>query len=264
MPHWTEHLRRLRRQAGISQMELGLRLGVSQRHVSFVERGLSRPSRGLVLAWTDMLGAAPSVRDAILVGLHFAPAQSAAPAMLDPANTAALEALLQGHEPYPALVLDGLWNLRQMNRGGAWLLAMIGPETPPAGEVNVLDMLCAPDGLADRVLNLAENGPRFLRQLQHEAAMLPALQPRVEALEQMLRARLPAELLEREAAAQPGLAAGMTTHFQSRIGRLSFFWMFTTFGTPLDISAGSLRVEHMFPCDAATERHLREHAAMAG
>ncbi|MGD1858098.1 MAG: hypothetical protein ACFB2W_28000 [Leptolyngbyaceae cyanobacterium] len=43
------------------------------------------------------------------------------------------------------------------------------------------------------------------------------------------------------------------------LGELAFFSMFTTFGTPQDITLSSLRVEHLFAADAFTQAVLREH-----
>jgi len=43
---------------------------------------------------------------------------------------------------------------------------------------------------------------------------------------------------------------------------LSFFSAFTSFGTPLDITLASLKVEHLFPADEATRLALARAAVV--
>lgn len=138
-------LQRARRARRVSQLELSLRLGVSQRHVSFVESGRARPSRDLLTRWLGELDAPLALRNAALLQAGFAPA-------------------------YRATTLDD-------------------PEPPSA----------------------------------HLGPQAPVL----------------------------------TLRFATPFGNLAFFRMFTTFGTPQDITLASLRVEHMFAADEATEAVVR-------
>ena len=105
---------------------------------------------------------------------------------------AALQQLLKAHDPMPALVLDAHWNLLQLNRGGEWLAATLMPPEALAssGSPNLLDMLVHPMGMTRPLLNLREAGPAFLSQLRAEAALQPALAPKVEAFGALLRDRL--------------------------------------------------------------------------
>ena len=48
-------LRRWRRQRGVSQLDLALNAGTSQRHLSFLETGRARPSRYMVVALAGAL-----------------------------------------------------------------------------------------------------------------------------------------------------------------------------------------------------------------
>ena len=147
LPATLQQTRRARR---LSQLELSMRLGISQRHVSFVETGRARPSRPLLLAWLTALDAPLVVRNAALLQAGYAPAYSAAP-LGDPAlaqaNAALLE-LLRAHDPMPALVLDAHWNLLHANRGGQWLAATLMPgavEMLAGAPLNMLDMLVHPE-----------------------------------------------------------------------------------------------------------------------
>ncbi len=253
-------LQRARRARRVSQLELSLRLGVSQRHVSFVESGRARPSRDLLTRWLGELDAPLALRNAALLQAGFAPAYRAT-TLDDPELTqarAALQRLLMAHEPMPALVLDAHWNLLQLNRGGEWLAAtLMAPEARAGtgGPPNLLDMLVHPMGLTRQLLNLREVGPAFLAQLRAEAALQPALEPKLEAFDAMLHDRLEGGL---PPSTHPGTQAPvLTLRFATPFGNLAFFRMFTTFGTPQDITLASLRVEHMFAADEATEAVVR-------
>lgn len=260
----TATLQRARKARRISQLELALQLGVSQRHVSFVESGRARPSRELLLSWLQTLDTPLALSNEALMSAGYAPAYSEG--RLDDPSLAeaqhALEQLLDTHEPAPALVLDADWNVLRMNRGALWLAMTLMPTAASAlgqGPVNMLDLLTQPEGLASRVTNIDDVGPRFLAMLRHEAAAHPSLQPRVAAYEAYLVWRIG----ERAAAgsSQRPRAPVLTTRFASPHGELAFFSMFSTFGTPNDITLASLRVEHMFPADEATRAVLKQHIA---
>jgi hypothetical protein len=116
-------------------------------------------------------------------------------------------------------------------------------------------MLVHPMGMTRPLLNLREAGPAFLSQLRAEAALQPALAPKVEAFGALLRDRLDGRM---PPAAHPGPQAPvLTLRFATPFGELAFFRMFTTFGTPQDITLASLRVEHMFAADEATDAVVR-------
>jgi len=192
LPVTLKHARKARRW---SQLELSLRLGVSQRHVSFVESGRARPSRDLLAAWLRELGAPLGVHNEAMLQAGYAPLYGAAP-LDDPALAQAdhaLERLLRAHDPMPALVLDAHWNLVRLNRGGQWLAATLMPDAPPPADgrtINLLDLLAHPDGFTKRITNLHEVGPPFLAHLRHEAASHPALASKVEAVAARVRERL--------------------------------------------------------------------------
>jgi transcriptional regulator with XRE-family HTH domain len=259
-----EILRHARQATRLSQHTLSLRINVSQRHVSFVESGRARPSRQLLLTWLAELDAPLHVRNAALVTAGYAPVYSAAP-LTDPSLAAARRAigrLLEAHDPLPAFVLDPLWNLVSTNLGGRWLAATLVPwtaELTPETPVNLLDLLVHPEGLAARIVNLPAVGPELLAHLRADAAAHPALTPRVEAFAAMLTAR---GVDHRSVAAgQRPLAPVLTTHYATAFGELAFFSMFTTFGTPHDITLASLRVEHLFAADDFTRAVLTAQVA---
>jgi transcriptional regulator with XRE-family HTH domain len=248
-----------RRARRISQLELALQLGVSQRHVSFVESGRSRPSRELLHAWLLALDSPLALSNEALLSAGYAPVYSHG--RLDDPSLAeadqALAQLLNAHEPAPALVLDAEWNLVRMNRGAVWLATTLLPwaaDMIGQAPINMIDMMTHPQGLGQCVTNLDDVGPRLLAMLRQEVSAHRALAPRIQAYEAFLVSRLGAKGMA--AALLRPKAPVLTTRLTSPFGELAFFSMFTTFGTPNDITLSSLRVEHMFPADDATRAVL--------
>ena len=265
----TSTLQQLRKTRRLSQLELAFELGVSQRHVSFVESGRAQPSRRLLLAWLQVLAAPLAQRNEALLAAGYAPAFTAArlgEPLLAEADLA-LACLLEAHEPVPALVLDAEWNVLRMNRGALWLATTLVPwlqealDSEAKGDLNMLDLIAHPDGLARRMTNLEDVGPRFLTLLRHELVTTPRLLPRVQAYEALLRDALGAATAAPAERAHPP-APVLTSSFASPYGELAFFSMFTTFGTPTDITLASLRVEHLFPADSATRKVLESEVSL--
>ena len=249
-----ETLQTARKSKRLSQLELALRMGVSQRHVSFVESGRAQPSRELLLTWLHELQAPLALRNVALQQAGFAPVyrgSELSDAVLAPVREA-LGRLLQAHDPLPAMVMDAAWNVLQMNRGAQWMATTLMPwmaELPPGQPVSMLDAMLHPQGMTRHITNLEEVAPALLAHLRDDASVVPEILPRVEQLAQQMQARLG----KRALAPWPRqMAPVLTTRFATAYGELAFFSMFSTFGTPQDITLASLRVEHVFAADEAT------------
>ena len=257
-------LQQSRKVQRVSQLELALRMGVSQRHVSFVESGRAKPSRELLVAWLQALDVPLAQRNAAMLQAGYAPVysqQSLNDAPLLPANDAILH-LLHAHDPMPAYVVDALWNLVHVNAGGRWLAVTLMPwlaDLPEDAPLNMLDALCHPEGFVKHLTNLAEVGPALLAHLRDDASVQPSLAPKVEAFAALLRERLGAQSLHTGWPRQ--VAPVLTSRFATVHGELSFFSMYTTFGTPQDITLASLRIEHMFAADAQTKAVLAQQVS---
>lgn len=257
-------LKQARHARRLSQLELSLRVGVSQRHLSFVESGRAKPSRQLLMAWLQELEAPLALRNAAMLQAGYAPVFGAAP-LSDPSMAAAHSAvvqLLKSHDPMPAFVIDAHWNLLRFNQGGQWLAATLMPwitALPATSPLNMLDLLVHPQGFASQLLNLSEVGPVLLSHLRGEASLQPAIAAKVNAfadyLGQHTGVQNPAPHLPRHTFPM------LTSRFATDYGELTFFSMFTTFGTPQDITLESLRVEHMFAADAATATVLKREVS---
>jgi transcriptional regulator with XRE-family HTH domain len=254
-------LQNARKSKRLSQLELALRMGVSQRHVSFVESGRAHPSRELLLAWLRELQAPLALRNVALQQAGFAPVYRGSElgdAVLAPVREA-LGRLLAAHDPMPAMVMDAAWNVLQMNRGAQWMAVTLMPwiaQLPPDQPINLLDAMLHPEGMTRHMTNLAEVAPAMLAHLRDDASVAPELVPRVELLAAQIQQRLgkkPLDPWPRQ------MAPVLTTRFATAYGELAFFSMFSTFGTPQDITLASLRVEHVFAADEATRQVVMAH-----
>ena len=192
-------LQTARKSKRLSQLELALRMGVSQRHVSFVESGRAQPSRELLLSWLHELQAPLALRNVALQQAGFAPVyrgSELADAVLAPVRDA-LAQLLQAHDPMPAMVMDAAWNVLHMNRGAQWLATTLMPwlaDLPPGAPVNMIDAMLHPEGMTKHITNLEEVAPALLAHMRDDASVVPDILPRVEQLAQ--HRAVPASLAE--------------------------------------------------------------------
>jgi transcriptional regulator with XRE-family HTH domain len=256
MRRMTATLAALRKSRRVSQLELSLRTGVSQRHLSCIETGRSRAGRETLLALLDALGATLEERNQALLAAGYAPAHAEraldAPEMAP--VRAALAQLLDAHDPTPALVLDGEYNVVMANAGLARLLERLGlpAQAMLSQPLNLLRAVFAPEGLRALCVNEAELCGELWARAWREAEHLPRLRALLDDLRTTLRPWGAAE-----ASGLPVLALRL----RAADGQvLSFFSAFTSFGTPLDITLASLKVEHLFPADEATRAALADAA----
>lgn len=256
-PPVAEALRAARHQRGWSQLELSHRLGVSQRHVSFVEVGRSQASRALLGAWLDVLDVPLATRNLVLTQAGYAPAYGEAPLGTPEVAlvTDALHRLLQAHDPFPAVVLDADWDVVDSNRGFEWLVRTITGADPGSEPLNLIDLVAGSSGFLGRMVNLDEAAAAFLPQLRHEAATNPGLNDR---LGEVVAALAAAGVDPTRWAQQPQAVPVVPLRLASEHGVLAFFTMFTTLGAPQNITVASLRVEHLFPLDEHTQQVLAQ------
>ncbi|WP_305070652.1 helix-turn-helix transcriptional regulator [Myxococcus faecalis] len=254
-----ELLREWRQRRSLSQLDLACRAEVSARHVSFLETGRSTPSRDMLLHLAEELDVPLRERNTLLVAAGFAPVYSENE--LDgPRMTAAREAVelvLSGHEPYPALAVDRHWHLVTANRAVGVLLEGIPGELlqPP---VNVLRLSLHPDGLGRRILNLEQWRAHVLARLQRQVST--TADATLAALLDELRGMGPVP----SHASEPDYAGVVVPlRIMTPRGVLAFIGTTTVFGTPVDVTLAELAIESFFPADAATGEILRRAAAEA-
>lgn len=252
-------LREWRQRRRMSQLDLALEAEVSTRHLSFVESGRAQPSREMVLHLAERLEVPLRERNALLVAAGFAPVFRER-ALQDPALAAARRAIdlvLKGHEPYPALAIDRHWTMVAANAAATRLVAGVAPSLlqPP---VNVLRLSLHPEGIAPRIANLPEWRAHLLERLgrQLELSADPVL---ADLLNELQAYPGPGG---RRSIAPPGDLAGVVVPLQlvAEAGTLSLFSTTTVFGTPLDVTLSELALECFYPADAATADALRRLA----
>lgn len=265
-------LRDWRQRRHFSQLDLAVAAGVSARHLSFVETGRSRPSREMVLHLAEHLDVPLRHRNELLLAAGFAPSyrESSLDEERMQSARAAVDRVLAGHEPYPAVVVDRRWNLLSMNAAVAVLVDGVDPAllAPPA---NALRVALHPDGMAPRIANFGEWADHLLSRLRRQVVLTG---------DDELR-RLEEELDEYVGSAG-GAGAGSRAGSEARPGRggrdadiegpggvavplrlrtadreLSFLSTISTFGTAIDITLAELSIEAFFPADEATAAALQ-------
>lgn len=234
-----------------SQMDLALDVGVSTRHLSFVETGRARASRELLVDLCEHLDVPLRERNTLLLAAGFAPTYSESrldAAALDAVRDA-LEHLLAGHEPFPALVVDRCGDVVMANRAVGALLALLDPAllTPP---VNVYRLSLHPDGLAPHVRNLAEWAGHLLHRLERLTDLTG--DPRLVALRDELTGYAP------PAPTGPAGAAHvmLPLHLTLPAGDLRLYSTITHFGAAWDVTLDELSLESFVPADAETRAVL--------
>ncbi|MEU1184281.1 helix-turn-helix transcriptional regulator [Streptomyces sp. NPDC005820] len=235
--------RRTRRQ--VSQLELALRAGTTQRHVSFIESGRSVPGRNMVVRLAESLELPLRERNELLLAAGYAPVypeSSLDDPVLAPVRTA-IEHILRGHLPYPALVVDRRGDLIAANSAFGLLTEGAAPELLGPGR-NAYRLALHPAGLAPRIRNLAEWARHILARLDH----LPEL-----------RAELTGYVPESEPSAGL-LGFAVPLRLESSYGELSLMTTVTTFATAVDVTLAELKLEAFLPSDPATAAALAKAA----
>jgi transcriptional regulator with XRE-family HTH domain len=249
-------LREWRQRRRLSQLDLALEAEISTRHLSFLETGRSQPSRDMVLHLAEQLDVPLRDRNILLQAAGFAPVFPERQ-LDDPALVAARQAIdqvLAGHEPNPALAVDRHWTLIAANAATGRLMAGTDPALlqPP---VNVLRLSLHPQGLAPRTANLGEWREHILARLRRQ----------IDISGDPVLIRLLRELRDYPS---PGDAHGehdtgavaIPFRLITDDGVLTFFSTTTVFGTPVDITLSELAVEAFFPADQQTAETLRRMA----
>ena len=251
---WRQHRR-------YSQLALAYDAEISPKHLSFVESGRSQPSRDMVLRLAERLEVPLRERNKLLLAAGFAPVfKERTLEHPDLANVRrAIDLVLAGHQPYPALAIDRHWTLVAANNAVAPLLAGAAPALlqPP---VNVLRLSLHPEGLAPRIANLAQWRSHLFARLRQQIDFSadPALMDLLEELR-----KYPALSSGGEGNPSDDAATHMVVPLRlvTERGTLAFISTTMIFGTPVDVTSSELAIESFFPADAATAEALQ---AMGG
>lgn len=255
-------LRQWRERQRVTQQELALEAEISARHLSFVETGRSKPGRVMLLRVLKQLEVPFREQNRILLAAGHAPAYPER--SLDDPDLApvreALDVILSSHEPYPAVVVDRLWNMVTVN--SAMLALAQGFEVDPElldPPVNVIRLGLHPRGLGPLFINLGDWHAHWLRRLERqlaatgdkelaalidEVADYPVTEPTHDS---------PSEIAADE-------LLGPVRVRTPDGDELSFFGMFAGFDTPFEVTTSELAIELLFPADRTTAEALHERA----
>ncbi len=256
-----ELLRDWRQRRRMSQLLLAAEADISTRHLSFVESGRALPSREMVMHLAERLDVPLRARNMLLMAAGYAPLFRERP-LTDPQLTAAREAVelvLTGHEPYPALAIDRHWTIVAANRSLAPLVGAAS-EALLAPPVNALRLSLHPDGIASSIVNWHAWRTHVLARLQRQIDVsadetLAALRDELAAYPTPPGA---------EGAAEDSNATlnqiAIPLRLRTPLGVLSFFSTTTVFGTPVDVTLSELAIEAFFPADPQTAAALRAYA----
>ena len=252
--HAGDLIREWRQRRRLSQLDLAIAANVSSRHLSFVETGRSRPTSEMILHLAEHLDVPLRDRNALLLAGGFAPAYPerglAEPELHAVKN--ALKRVLDGHEPYPAAVVNRWWELVDANAGIALFTGGASPEllAPP---VNVLRLSLHPDGMAPRIANLPEWRAHLLARLHRQAEATG--DPRLFSLYSELEAYPGGQ---GDQGAQPPLPTDVVVPLRYRTAQaeLSFLSITAVIGTPMDVTVEELAIESFYPADPQTAKAL--------
>lgn len=252
-----EHLRDWRQRRRLSQLDLALDAEISTRHLSFVETGRAVPSREMVLHLAERLDVPLRERNRLLVAAGYAPMfpeRALDAPELEPARRA-MELVLAGHEPYPALAVDRHWNLVASNKALQALLTGV-PASLLEPPVNVLRLSLHPQGVAPRIENYHPWRAHLLERLRRQIAV-SGDEVLVRLLAELSAYPAPPEAGEPHARHDGADAIAVPFHLRTDAGVLSFISTITVFGTPVDVTLSELALESFFPANAETAAALQ-------
>lgn len=254
-------LKTWRQKRRLSQLDLALSSGVSQRHVSFLESGRANPSRSMILQLSETLDVPLRERNAWLTAAGFAPIFRTRP-LDDPQMSQVMNAvqmMLTNHEPFPAIALDRAWNIRMSNTPFEMMSTMLGGDLwqrVGGTQRNLMRLFFHPHGIRPLITNWTAIGPLIWHRAQREAEALGG-QEMKEVLAELSPYQDANTLW---AAADAALVPVMPFDIETNGLRISMFAVIATFGTAQDVTADELRIESLFPADAATEALFRAAA----
>jgi transcriptional regulator with XRE-family HTH domain len=246
---------------GMSQLDLSLEAGISQRQISFIESGRSAPGRETLLTLAQTLDVPLRERNALLLAAGYAPVYSEAPwdAQEMQRVIRAFERIVRQHEPFPAIVMDRHWNVLMTNDAAPRFFNHFIDMAARKGPRNMLHLIFDPQGMRP-FMDDWDNVSRSLLQRVHRESVGQVIDDGTRRLLDELLAYpdVPRDWRAQRAPSASPVLPVIPLGFVSEGVVLRYFSMVTSVGTPQAVAAQELRMECMFPADDATEaRHLQ-------
>jgi transcriptional regulator with XRE-family HTH domain len=247
---WRQHRRR-------SQLDVAIAADLSARHLSFIETGRSTPSRTMIERLCDELDVPLRERNSLHLAAGFAPPYRERPlADLGVVRTA-VDTVLRGHEPNPALAVDVRWELLAANDAMAAFLADV-PADLRSPRLNVLRATLHPRGLGAQVRNYAQWREHACRRVRRQLERTAA-EGLADLLAELESYPVPSVGQEHVEAPDNDLVVPLLLGTEG--GTLAFHYALTVFGAAQDVTLDEIAIETFFPADAGTASALRALAA---
>ena len=245
-------LKQWRKQRRYSQLQLSLELGISSKHVSFIETGRSIPSREMILKIGEFLFLPKREINRGLYLAGYAPVytdlevehESLKPVFF------AIDKMIENHMPYPALVLNQNWDVIKANESANKLLLELGY----LNHKNLIEALILDNPKTSRISNWHETALAVLARLRGEISTSGG-SARLEELENKLSLCLPKDTSLVDVGEKPVVPP---TKFRMGSSELSFFSIISQLSTIQDVTVSEFRVELMFPVDEVTKEFYVE------
>ena len=241
-----------RKRNRLSQLELSLLADVSSRHISFIETGRTKPSRAMLLRLADVMNLPHKDSNLLLHSGGFAAAYSELDLNseeMEPVK-AALGLILENHNPYPALVMDGNYNLLMANQAQQNLMVQgLGP-LPDLPTNNLLLALFREDMFRPLIANWDEVASHLLRRLRKQVLAYNS-DSHKKLYDQIMTMDPPADWQQPDESGDDGPM--LTIDFKLGGLTLSMFTTLSQFGTALDAGMEELLIESYFPANKASE-----------
>ena len=259
---FTHTLKMWRKARKLSQLELALEADISQRHISWLETGKSMPSREMVLKLSEALEVPLRERNSILNAAGFADlfTEKNLNEHSMQAFTNVLENILEHHNPYPAFVLDRLWNIQMKNTAADALFSMFGNPQEiwqaigDNGQENIALLTVHPKGIRSAISNWDSIIGPFMQRLKREA---------IDSSDKDVIAHYESLVEHAAEVDYPNAYQTLSPVLPIEINlgeiKLSLFSVISSFGTAQDITADELRIETFYPSNKTTTAFFNQH-----
>lgn len=246
-----------RQESGRSILDVATDVGVSPRHLGFVELGRSRPSPELLAVIADRLDVPARELNEWLVAAGHAPRHSETALDGDAIRAVrrSLQAMLDAQDPYPAVAVDRCWTAQLWNASALWLAD--GVPTEGRGDpTNMFHIGLHPAGFARRTRNFED----WSRHLLHQLDLIVRRTRDPQAIELAARIETWPDIAPRATWSRwvPPVGDPVLPWVIDHGGvELTLFSVMATLGTPLDLTLNELTIELFLPADDTTAAYLR-------
>ncbi|MGB1653350.1 MAG: helix-turn-helix domain-containing protein [Acidimicrobiales bacterium] len=254
-----DELRRWRDARRFSQLALAAAADVSQRHLSFLETGRSKPSRDMVLHLAQTLELPLRARNALLAAAGFS-AEYPERAVDEPAAGEVgdvLQTVLDTHSAFPTHVVDRGWDIVVANPAWARLVALSEIDVPVDVATNTLRLCLHPDGIRPTIVNWETFAASLLDRVERARGRAP-FDERLDALVTEVGTYPGVADLADRRPGRPSNELLMPMMLDMPVGRLRFVSMVAELDGPFDVALDELRIKTLLPLDRDTELALQE------